>query len=317
MTDQSLSRLERVDPRTIWTSEPGEFTPWLAEPDNLERLGEELQLELERVSVEREVGSFRADIVCHDVGTGSPVLIENQLERTDHDHLGKLLTYAAGLRAVTVVWLARSFREEHRAALDWLNEITHENTRFFGLEIELWRIADSPVALKFNPVSTPNDWSRSVTPAIGGAKRSETALRQMEYWSGLQGVLDDHNGPVRGNRKPQRKNWMDYPLGRAHFHLVAHFTSREGYVRAGLYIRGKDAKRHLALLEQQKEEIERELGSSLEWGVESRTARDSIVACYYRDVDPDDKSDWPRQHKWLAQHLNDLHGVFSQRVRDL
>ena len=317
MNDESLGRLERVDLRTIWTSEPAQFTPWLARAENLEILGETLGLELERESVEKQVGSFRADIVCRDNGTGSPVLIENQLEQTDHDHLGKLLTYAAGLQAVTVVWLAASFREEHRAALDWLNEITHEESRFFGLEIELWRVGDSPAAPKFNIISMPNDWSRSVTPALGGAKQSETKLKQMEYWSGLQSVLNDMNGQVAGNRKPQPQHWMDYPIGRTGFHLSASMNSRERYIRVDLYISGEDAKQRLALLEQQKDEIERELGSSLEWGDELPTARDSKIAYYCRDIDPDDESDWPRQHEWLAKHLNDMHRAFSHRVRDL
>ena len=317
MNDQSLGRLERVDLRTIWMSEPAQFTPWLAREENLEILGETLGLELERESVEKEVGSFRADIVCRDIGMKSSVLIENQLERTDHDHLGKLLTYAAGLQAVTVVWLAASFREEHRAALDWLNKITHEESRFFGLEIELWRIGDSPAAPKFNIVSMPNDWSRSVAPALGGAEQSETKLKQMEYWSGLQSVLDDANGQVAGNRKPQPQHWMDYPIGRTRFHLSASMNSRARYIRVDLYISGEDAKQRLGLLKQQKDEIERELGSSLEWGDELPTARDSRIACYCRDIDPDDESDWPRQHMWLAKHLNDMHCVFSRRVREL
>ena len=255
MNDQPLGRLERVDLRTIWTSEPALFTPWLARAENLEILGETLELELERESVEKPIGSFRADIVCRDIGTGSPVLIENQLERTDHDHLGKLLTYAAGLQAVIVVWLAASFREEHRAALDWLNDITHEESRFFGLEIELWRIGNSPAAPKFNIVSMPNDWSRSVTPALGGAKQSGTKLKQMEYWSGLQNVLDDTNGPVAGNRKPQPQHWMDYRIGRTGFHLSASMNSRERYIRVDLYISGEDAKQRLALLEQKKTKL--------------------------------------------------------------
>ena len=163
----------------------------------------------------------------------------------------------------------------------------------------------------------PNDWSRSVSPAIGGAKRSEAGLRQMEYWSGLQGILDDHDGPVRGNRKPQQRNWMDYPLGRSHFHLVASVNGRDKHIRVGLYIKGEGAKEHLALLERQRDEIESELGFPLEWGAESPKSRDSIVAYYHRDVDPDDESDWPRQHNWLAQHLNGLHRVFAERVRDL
>ena len=317
MTDPSLGRLQRIDLRTIWTSEPGQFTPWLAKAENLELLSETLQLELERESVEKQVGAFRADIVCRDINTDSPVLIENQLERTDHDHLGKLLTYAAGLQAVTVIWLAASFREEHRAVLDWLNEITREDTRFFGLEIELWRIGDSSAAPKFNIVSKPNDWSRSLAPAIVGAKQSETKLRQMEYWSGLQSVLDNTNGPVTGNRKPQPQHWMNYPIGRTGFNLSASMNSRERYIRVDLYISGEDAKELLALLEKQKDEIEREVGSSLEWGDELPTARDSRIAYYLRDIDPDDESDWPKQHEWLANGLNSMHRAFFQRIRDL
>ena len=185
MNDQSLGRLQRVDLRTIWTSEPVQFTPWLARPENLEILGETLGLELELEAQEKEVGSFRADIVCRDIGTGSSVLIENQLEQTDHDHLGKLLTYAAGLQAVTVVWLAERFRDEHRAALDWLNDITHEESRFFGLEIELWRIGDSPAAPKFNIVSMPNDWSRSVR-SVDDVELSETKLKQRNTGPGYK-----------------------------------------------------------------------------------------------------------------------------------
>ncbi len=318
MKDQSLGRLEQVDLRTVWTSEPAGFTPWLARPENLDVLGQTLGLSLETESVEKEVGSFRADIVCKDTGTGSSVLIENQLERTDHDHLGKLLTYAASLPAVTtVVWLAAPFRDEHRAALDWLNRITLEDFRFFGLEIELWRIGDSLVAPKFNIVSMPNDWSRSVASTMGGAKQSETKLKQMEYWAGLQSALDAQNGQVAGNRKPQPHHWMDYPIGRTGFNLAAGMNSRERYVRVELYISGEEASERLDLLERQKDEIERELGYPLEWGAQSPTARDRRIAYYCRDVDPEDESDWRGQHEWLAKHLNDLHRAFVQRVRNL
>ena len=279
--------------------------------------GQTLGLSLETESVEREVGSFRADIVCKDTGTGSSVLIENQLERTDHDHLGKLLTYAASLEAVTVVWLAAHFRDEHRAALDWLNRITPADFRFFGLEIELWRIGDSPVAPKFNIASMPNDWSRSVAPAIGGATKSETKLKQMEYWTGLQSVLDAQNGQVAGNRKPQPQHWMDYPIGRTGFNLAAVMHGRDKYVRVDLYLSGEEANERLGLLELQKDEIERELGYALEWGDQSPTARDRRIAYYHRDIDPEDESDWHRQHEWIAKHLNDLYRAFVHRVRSL
>lgn len=318
MSNSPLGRLEQVDLRTVWTSEAAGFTPWLAQPENLDVLGETLGLSLEIESVEKAVGSFRADIVCTIAGEeGSLVLIENQLERTDHDHLGKLLTYSAGLQAITVVWLAAHFRDEHRAALDWLNAITPDRFRFFGLEIELWKIGNSSVAPKFNIVSMPNDWSRSVSPAISGVKRSETKLRQLEYWTGLQSALDAQNGQVKGNRKPQPQHWMDYPIGRTGFHLSAVMHSREKCIRVELYISGEKASERHDFLERKKNEIEHELGHSLEWSDQLPTATDRRIAYYRRDVDPDDESDWSTQHEWLAKHLNQMHRVFVQRVRDV
>ena len=126
MTKQPLGRLTRVDLRDIWTSEAIDFTPWLAQPENISILGDTLGIDLELEAQEKAVGPFRADILCKDIGTDSWVLVENQLERTDHTHLGQLLTYASGLQAVTIVWIAARFTEEHRATLDWLNKITDE-----------------------------------------------------------------------------------------------------------------------------------------------------------------------------------------------
>lgn len=312
--DGPAGRLERVDLREVWLREAEGFTPWLAQPDNLELLGETLGLSLEIEAVEKALGSFRADIVCREED-GAHVLIENQLERTDHDHLGKLLTYAASLEAVTVVWLAGTFREEHRAVLDWLNRITPEDYRFFGVEIEVWRIGDSPEAPKFNVVSTPNDWSRSVAATVGDTRLSEGSLRRIEYWNSLHAVLDARNGRVRGNRKPQPEGWMSYSIGRTGFRLAAAMNTRERLLRAELYIQGERADERLRGLEAHRDEIERELGYGLEWGDQSSTARDRRIACYLRDADPEDASDWPRQHEWLATHLNALYGAFAERVR--
>lgn len=158
-----LSRLEPVELRKIWPNETDDFTPWLAEEENLSLLADTLNMELELEAQEVNVGGFRADILCRDTEDNSRVLIENQLEETNHTHLGQILTYAAGLNAVTVVWIAQKFREEHRAALDWQNENTEEHLRFFGVEIELWKIGGSLPAPKFNIVSKPNptdeeDW---------------------------------------------------------------------------------------------------------------------------------------------------------------
>ncbi len=315
--EPGFGHLESVDLREAWTSEDKDFTPWLAEPENLEILGEALGFDLKLESVERYIGSFRADIVCKDADTDNIVLIENQLEKTDHVHLGQLLTYAAGLQALTVVWVARIFQDEHRAAIDWLNEITHDKFCFFGLEIELWRIGDSLPAPKFNIVCMPNDWSRSVAPAVGGSEPSEKSLKQLEYWTVLQGVLDGTDGPVTGNRKARAKNWMDYGVGRTNFNLAANLNSLERSARVYLNINGENARQYLARLEEQKETIEEEIGYPLKWGAQKPGSRAKIIACYLDRVDLNNESDWPRQHEWLARHLNDMHRVFSRRIKDL
>lgn len=318
MTD-ILGRLERVELRDIWISESSHFTPWLARPDNLSVLSEALGIDLELEAQEKAVGPFRADLLCKDIGTGAWVLVENQLERTDHTHLGQLLTYASGLDAVTIVWIAARFTEEHRSTLDWLNKITDDSFRFFGLEVELWRIGQSPAAPKFNIISKPNDWSRSVAHAaraIDDAEMSDTRLLQLEYWTELDKALGAVGGPVTSGRKAQAQSWMAFPIGRSRFNLGAVMIRPKRVIRAELYISGDDAKAWWNLLHQDREAVERELGYPLEWE-DLPSRRDSRVSAYLRDVDPEDRSDWPRQHRWMAERLNDLHRVFCQRVRAL
>lgn len=315
----NLGRLQRVELRDIWLSEAVDFTPWLAREENLALLGEALGIDLELEAQEKPVGPFRADILCKDVGTDSWVLVENQLERTDHGHLGQLLTYASGLEAVTIVWIAARFTEEHRSTLDWLNKITDGSFRFFGLEVELWRIGDSPAAPKFNIVSKPNNWSKSVAHAarvIDETQLSDTRRIQREYWVGLHTVLDAKKGRINGARKAQPQSWMGYSIGRTGFNLGAVMLRPKRQIRAELYIAGDQAKLMLNRLREQADDIHGELGYSLVWE-DLPDRRDARVAIYLDSVDPEDEQDWQRQHAWLADRLNDFHRVLSQRVRSL
>ncbi len=180
-----FGQLVQVKLRDGWLNEASDFTPWLAAEENIHLLGQAIGMELQVEAQEQQVGPFRADILCKN-NEDHWVLIENQLERTDHTHLGQLLTYAAGLQAVTIVWIAQCFTEEHRAALDWLNEITDERFNFFGLEIELWRIGESPIAPKFNVVCKPNDWSKMVTAGatrVANEALTEKKRLQLEFWT--------------------------------------------------------------------------------------------------------------------------------------
>lgn len=319
MTEKILGRLHRVDLRDIWETEATDFTPWLARPENLAELGNTLGIDLELEAQEKAVGPFRADILCKDLSSDSWVLVENQLERTDHGHLGQLLTYASGLQAVTIVWIAAKFTEEHRSTLDWLNKITDDSFRFFGLEVELWRIGDSLAAPKFNIVSKPNDWSRSVARAartIDDSELSEARQIQRRYWAAFAEVLDRVGGPVVTRRVPRPRAGMAYSIGRSGFHLGALMQRHKKWLRVALALKGGDAKAHFSLLGRHRAEIEEELGYALEWE-ELPAGQASRIARYLHDVDPEDETDWQRQHEWLAKGLNDFHRVFANRVRQL
>ncbi|MCG2839666.1 DUF4268 domain-containing protein [Sandaracinobacter sp. RS1-74] len=319
ISELALGRLERVELRSIWANEAGGFTPWLAREDNLATLADTLGLELELEAQEQSVGPFRADLLCKDIATDSWVLIENQLERTDHTHLGQLLTYASGLSAVTIVWIAARFTEEHRSTLDWLNRITDEHFRFFGLEVELWRISSSPAAPKFNIVSKPNDWSRAVAQAarsIDDGALSELHLMQRDYWAGLHTALEQLGGPLRGRRTPQPQSWMAYRIGRTGFSISAVIQTQKKHLRAELYLTGNRAKAHFHALEAHKAEIEQSFGRPLQWH-ELPDGKESKINLVLEETDPTNRADWPRQHAWLAEQLNALHRLFAHRVRQL
>jgi hypothetical protein len=223
MGESDLGRLAPVDLREIWISEAAGFTPWLAREENIALLGDAIGIDLEVEAQEKDVGPFRADILCKDTARDTWVLVENQLERTDHVHLGQLLTYAAGLNTVSIVWIAKKFTEEHRAALDWLNEVTDERIRFFGLEVELWRIGSSPIAPKFNVVCKPNDWSKEISGGAATAARedlTDAKKLQLEYWQAFRNFLQSQ-GSFLKPQKPLPHHWLVIALGRSGFILSA------------------------------------------------------------------------------------------------
>ena len=231
--------------------------------ENIELLGDVLGLDLEVEAEEKDVGPFRADILCKNTADDSWVLVENQLERTDHSHLGQLLTYAAGLEVVTIVWVAASFTEEHRAALDWLNSVTDESFAFFGLEIELWAIGDSPAAPKFNVVSKPNDWTKQVARGKHAvvSELTPTKSLQVEYWSAFRDYLKQAGSRLKAT-KPLPQHWMNIALGRSGANLTAIASTWNndsgtwgGEVRTEVYL-GPTMRMHFGVLEAQRGKLE-------------------------------------------------------------
>lgn len=318
-----LGRLERVaDLRGIWQDEARDFTPWLARAETIGTLADFLGLGpdgLEVEAVERLVGPYRADILPRDTVDGSWVLIENQLEPTDHNHLGQLLTYAAGLEAKMVVWIAREVRAEHAAALEWLNDLSGEDgPSFFALEIELWRIGNSPIAPRFNAVVRPNDWTRSASTAKKGIEEAELSpLREMQrsYWAGVESLLADRGGRLRPV-KPQPAQWVSHGIGRTGVMLSVVMNTRERWIRTEIYLTGATAKSRYFDLLARREEIETSLGYELDWQ-ELPDKTDSRSAVLLPDVDPAEEGDWPRQHGWLVDRLVEFDRVFRPIVAEL
>lgn len=318
----SLGKLDKVELRTVWKDEERDFTPWLALEDNLKILSDTIGIDLELHAQEQSVGPYSADILCKDTTTGSWVLIENQLEKTDHTHLGQLITYSAGLQAVTVIWIAKYMTDEHRAALDWLNEITDDGFNFFGIEIELWRIGESPIAPKFNIVSQPNDWSKTLKQSrnVVPSDLSEIKKLQLEYWTAFRQFMEESKSKIKC-QKPLPQHWTNHGIGRSGFNLtsIASASNSEtnsytiGETRVELAI--LDAGKYYGALESQKTEIEKEIGTQLTWS--SKEGTKSAKVYVRKDADLSDRKDWKNQHKWLKENLEAFYAVFAPRIKML
>ena len=233
-----------------------------------------------------------------------------------------MLTYAAGLNAVTIVWIAERFTEEHRATLDWLNEQTDAKINLFGLEIELWRIGESPIAPKFNVISQPNDWARTVQQAAtGSGEISEHRQFQLRFWTAFKQHMETKGSTVRC-QKPSPQHWTNHAIGRSGVHLnsiVSLWNSETGAkspeIRAELYLDGPNAKREFAALEEKKDSIEEALGFPLTW----RNPEDKAMCRLYTRLDADflDEAQWPQHFEWLRQRLETMRKVFGPLVKAL
>ena len=310
-----LSKLERVPLREAWKHEAGEFTPWLAEVDNLNALADALGLsELVLVATEHWVGDFKLDILCTD--GEEQVIIENQLEKTNHSHLGQIIAYAAGVGAKKVIWIAESFRPEHASALEFLNDNTTDNLSFFAVEVELWRIATSPLAPKFEVVVKPNDWVKTGREqARAAASTTPTKQLQHEFWIALIERLAS-NAPQIRPQKPRPQHWLNNSIGRSGFALNITANTRDERLGVELWISGGEAKRHFANLAKYKMEIEGKLGFELDWQ-ELPEAQASRVASWYPDAPIENEARWGEYLDWLTQRLVKMDQVLRPFVKAL
>lgn len=303
-----LGVLQEVpDLRTVWPHEALDFTPWLAREENISLLSAAVEMDLEIEESEAAVGDFKADIVASEAGTKRKVIIENQLEDTNHDHLGKLITYASGRGAEVIIWLVKHAREEHKAAIEWLNNHTDEDVGFFLLEIKLYRIDNSAPAVKFEVVERPNNWQKVVRSA--DAEKPRHKMRLM-YWTAFNDFAfpDSIFAKHFSRRKPNTDNWMDLSIGSSACHIVIDIVQKTGVLRVGLYI--PDDKALFASLLENRDEVEAALGFPLEWRElpEKKASR----ICIERNVDFSAQDEWETQFKWIASTAVKLKSAFKK-----
>ncbi len=257
-----LGKMQEVDIRKVWAHEQYDFSKWLSAEENINELGNILNLSLTDVKTEQFVGGYRCDIICKDEITGKSVLIENQLEQTNHDHLGKIITYASGLDASVVVWIVSEAREEHASAIEWLNNHTDDNLAFFLLEIHAYTIGDSDPAPMFKIIEQPNDFARSVKAAAVKGELSETQQKRQEFWTLFNDVLDQRGKPFN-KRKATTDHWYSVAIGSSQCSISIDLVNKEHKIRVGFWV--SNNKELFDSLHTHKDEIEEKIGFALDW----------------------------------------------------
>lgn len=312
MATQKLGRIQEVRPRDVWPDEASDFTPWLS--DNLDLLADALDLSLTFVGREVPVGPYTADILAQTAqDEPKEVVVENQLAPTDHDHLGKVITYGAGRNASYLVWIATEFREEHRSALDWLNRTSGAQVGYFGVVLRCIRIGDSEPAPQFVVVCRPNVFSE-VGEGGKEAGVSETRSRQLEFWTQLKAYAEQHQFPLRF-RQPKPQYWTDLALGRFGIFLSLVASMQDRRVGCKLYVGIDDAWTVVDALLGRQAEIEAQLGP-LEWP-ERGDEKKHLTVRQWKDIDVSEKSCWPQAFEWLLDRALAFRKVFQPIVTKL
>lgn len=252
-----LGRLDEIDVRKVWAHEQYDFSKWLSLEENIKLLGDTLSLSLTDIETEKFVGSYRCDILCKDELTGKTVLIENQLEPTNHDHLGKIITYASGLDASVVIWIVASVRDEHASAIEWLNKNTTDDLSFFLIEVHAYKIGNSVPAPLFKIIEQPNDFSKQAKTMAKAPQINESQTKRLEFWNRFNEYVDEIGKPIN-KHKATTDHWYTIAIGSSKCHISIDLVNREHKIRVGIWI--ADDKSLFDRLHSNKEAIEQAAG---------------------------------------------------------
>lgn len=304
----NLGKLKEIkDLRKVWPHEALDFTPWLADEENLALLSDAVGLEITVDETESSVGDFNVDIYATETGTDRKIIIENQLEDTNHDHLGKLITYASGKSADVVIWIVKRAREEHRSAIEWLNNHTDENIAFFLLEIKLYQIGDSDIAVKFVVIEKPNDWTKEIKRQTSS---SPTLQDRQEYWIAFNEYAYANVAFAKcfNKRKASTDHWMTLSVGSSTYHINLLQLRKDKNIAVEWNI--TDDKELYKVLYSHKEEIEANMGMELDWRELPEKKASRILVTHPAEFDNKDK--WSEQFDWAMDVAMKMKKAFKK-----
>ena len=308
----TLQKLNKVELRKEWKNEASDFTNWLAKEKNLQLLSDEIGIDISFIQTEANVGKFNVDIFAEEESTGRKIVIENQLEMTDHDHLGKIITYASGLDAEIIIWIVKDVHDEHKQAVDWLNEHTDDEINIFAIRMELWQIGDSPYAPKFHIISKPNNWFKAIKKARAQTDLSSHRLLQLDFWTQFNKFFE-LNKTLFNIRIAKPRPWYDFSIGSSKAHLCLGIQIHSKCIRCELYI--SDSKLLFDKLYNDKKDIETEFGNALEW-MELEERKASGVRTTLK-IDVGNNNNWEECFKWLFNSSHKFKEIFSDRIKKI
>ena len=309
---KKLHTLEKVNLREIWKHEAHNFTQWLALEDNISLLLDEIGVTAENIVTEDSAGKFNVDITADEVGTGKKIVIENQLEKTDHSHLGQLLTYASSFDACIIVWVVAEVREEHKRAIEWFNEHMRDEISFFLVRTEVYRIGNSEPAVKFNVVVEPNTWSKILRMKGTTEKRiTDTMINHLNFWEGFKDYSSKTDTKLRITRTPRSQHWYDISIGKSGVNLSLTRNTRDKNVGAEIWI--GDSQNIYNKLFENKDLFETTMGIDVQWN-ELENKKASRVSCMY-PCDPDDNNSHDEYYQWLIDTSEKLQKAFKKIIK--
>ncbi len=305
-----LGKLTEVEVRDLWKHEQYDFSDWLSKPENMEYLNDILGFTLVEIQKEVSVGTYRCDLFAKDETTGTKVLIENQLEQSNHDHLGKIITYASGLDATIIVWIVKEAREEHRSAIEWLNNHTDKNIGFFLIELHAYKIEDSLPAPKFEIIEQPNDFIKTNKASSTNTEDNRRTVEIKEFWTKFNEVLVEKGKPFNV-RKATTDHWYDVAIGTSEAHIAINLVNKDHQIVLELYI--SNNKNLFDTLYQSRDEIEAKLEMTFDWD-----RLDSKKACRIKHtitgLDFDDHSNYDDLMAEIIDKATRMRNVFKQYI---